>query len=54
MTLTKNEEKIDKYNSYSRVEVRDINKMGLEKYMIVSDISKIIDFIKILKTVRFY
>jgi hypothetical protein len=45
---------IDKYNSYSRVAIRDINKMGLEKYMIVSDISKIIDFIKILKTVRFY
>ena len=45
---------IDKYNSYSRVAIRDINKMGIEKYMIVSDISKIIDFIKILKTVRFY
>ena len=45
---------INKYNSYSRIAMRDINKMELEKYSIKPDINKIINFITILKTVKYY
>lgn len=45
---------INKYNSYSRIAMRDINKMELEKYSIKPDINKIMNFITILKTVKYY
>ncbi|MDN5071750.1 hypothetical protein O8C76_12000 [Aliarcobacter butzleri] len=45
---------INKYNSYSRVSKRDIEKMELNKYKLEFDVSKIEDFINNLKSYKLY
>ncbi|MCT7576293.1 hypothetical protein [Aliarcobacter butzleri] len=45
---------INKYNSYSRVSKRDIEKMELNKYKLEFDVSKIEDFINNLKSHKLY
>ena len=45
---------INKYNSYSRVSKRDIDKMGLNRYRVNPDITKIWYFLKYLKDYRLY
>jgi hypothetical protein len=44
----------DKYNSYSRISKRDIERMGLVRYRLKPDVSKIERFIKSLKNYRLY
>ncbi|MFY4857135.1 hypothetical protein ACOTVL_01590 [Aliarcobacter butzleri] len=45
---------INKYNSYSRVSKRDIEKMELNKYKLEFDVLKIEDFINNLKSHKLY
>ena len=45
---------VDKYNSYSRISRRDIERMGLEKYKLKPDVVKIERFIENLKKYRLY
>ena len=45
---------INKYNSYSRVSKRDIDKMGLNRYRVKPDITRIWNFLKYLKDYRLY
>lgn len=45
---------IDKYNSYSRISRRDIERMGLERYRLKPDVVKIERFIDNLKKYRLY
>ncbi|WP_151948077.1 hypothetical protein [Aliarcobacter butzleri] len=45
---------INKYNSYSRVSKRDIEKMELNKYKLEFDVSKIENFINTLKSYKLY
>ena len=45
---------INKYNSYSRVGKRDIDKMGLNRYRVKPDITRIWNFLKYLKDYRLY
>lgn len=45
---------IDKYNSYSRVSKRDINRMELDKYKLKPDVVKIERFIDNLKKYKLY
>ncbi|MCG3668133.1 hypothetical protein L5F24_08985 [Aliarcobacter butzleri] len=45
---------INKYNSYSRVSKRDIDRMGLDKYRLKPDIVKIERFINYLKSYKLY
>ncbi|WP_323645017.1 hypothetical protein [Aliarcobacter butzleri] len=45
---------INKYNSYSRVSKRDIERMELNKYKLEFDVSKIEDFINNLKSYKLY
>ncbi|MDN5046054.1 hypothetical protein ACOTVQ_00195 [Aliarcobacter butzleri] len=45
---------INKYNSYSRVSKRDIEKMELNKYKLEFDVSKIENFINALKSHRLF
>ena len=40
---------IDRYNSYSRISRRDIERMGLERYRLKPDVVKIERFIDNLK-----
>ena len=44
----------DRYNSYSRISKRDIERMGLVRYRLKPDVSKIERFIKSLKNYRLY
>lgn len=45
---------IDRYNSYSRISRRDIERMGLERYRLKPDVVKIERFIDNLKKYRLY
>ena len=45
---------IEKYNSYSKVRKRDIDKMGLNRYRVKPDVFKIWNFLKYLKDYRLY
>lgn len=45
---------IDKYNSYSRISRRDIERLGLERYKLKLDVVKIERFIDNLKKYRLY
>lgn len=45
---------IEKYNSYSKIRKRDIDKMDLDKYRVKPDILKIWNFLKYLKDYRLY
>ena len=45
---------INKYNSYSRVSKRDIDRLGLDKYRLKPDVVKIERFINNLKNYRLY
>lgn len=45
---------IDRYNSYSRISKRDIERMGLERYKLKPDVVKIERFIDNLKKYRLY
>ena len=45
---------IDKYNSYSRISKRDIERMGLHRYKLKPDVVKIERFINNLKNYRLY
>ncbi len=45
---------IDRYNSYSRISRRDIERMGLERHRLRPDVVKIERFIKSLKSYRLY
>lgn len=45
---------IDKYNSYSRISKRDIERMGLHRYKLKPDVVKIERFINNLKSYRLY
>ena len=45
---------IDRYNSYSRISRRDIERMGLDRYRLKPDVVKIERFIDNLKKYRLY
>ena len=45
---------VDKYNSYSRISRRDIERMGLERHRLRPDVVKIERFINNLKNYRLY
>ncbi len=45
---------IDRYNSYYRISKRDIERMGLDKYILKPDVVKIERFINSLKRYRLY
>lgn len=45
---------VDRYNSYSRISRRDIERMGLERYRLKPDVIKIERFIDNLKKYRLY
>lgn len=45
---------INKYNSYSRISKRDINRIGLDKYKLKPDVIKIERFINNLKSYKLY
>lgn len=45
---------VDKYNSYSRISRRDIERMGLDRYRLKPDVVKIERFINNLKSYRLY
>ena len=45
---------IDKYNSYSRVSKRDIERMGLDRYRLKFDVVKIEKFINHLRNYKLY
>ena len=45
---------VDKYNSYSRISRRDIERMGLETHRLRPDVVKIERFINNLKNYRLY
>ena len=45
---------VDRYNSYSRISRRDIERMGLERYRLKPDVVKIERFIDNLKKYRLY
>ncbi|MGD9623972.1 MAG: hypothetical protein AB7U51_04875 [Arcobacter sp.] len=45
---------IDRYTSYSRISKRDIERMGLDRYRLKPDVTKIERFINYLKSYRLY
>ena len=45
---------VNKYNSYRRVEKRDINRMGLDRYKLKPNVVKIERFIDNLKKYKLY
>ena len=45
---------VDKYNSYSRISRRDIDRIGLDRYRLKPDVVKIERFIDNLKKYRLY
>lgn len=45
---------INKFNNHDRIRKRDIDKMGLNRYIIKPDVMKIWDFLKYLKDYKLY
>lgn len=45
---------VNKYNTYSRVSKREIDRLGLNKYKLPLDVIKIWEFINTLRSCKLY